>query len=422
MDQSTIALIITMATLILFVMQLFPIAVTALLAAIAMAVFGIIDFKDIMAQFGNANMFSIVCLMIMGATMFETGLAQKIGQALLGKWKDNEKAFVVVLLIVVAICASFFTMITTTAMFLPVVSSVAQNSNGKISKKNTYMAVGFAATLGGCGTLIAFPSQHSLINNLLIESGNEPMSFFYGAKATAAMLIIMILYFTTIGRKIQEKTFNFQEKEDPLEEVPEGKEFKTWKMVLSGIIMAITISLIVSGVLVSGVAALLGSTAMIVLGCIDIQTALRKVHWEIVVMAGALFAFASGFNRSGASSLCVNTILKIFGNDTSKFLLYAVMVLTAMILTYIIDNVAAAALVAPIALEIAQQFGLNATPVLFSILMGCNIAYATPISCPCISMTTSAGYRFNDYLRFGGPLSLLIYIGTIVLVPLMYGL
>ena len=78
MSPDVIALIITAGMLLLFVLQVFPLAITALLAAFAMSAFNIINLNTIMEQFGTSNVFCVAGMMVVGSALFDTGLARLI--------------------------------------------------------------------------------------------------------------------------------------------------------------------------------------------------------------------------------------------------------------------------------------------------------------------------------------------------------
>lgn len=425
MSQGSIALIIVGVMLVMFITQLFPLEITAMLAAFAMAFTGIIDFKTVLSEFGTSNTFCVAGMMVVGAALFETGLAQFICSRILGKSGHRRIVFLATLLTSVTVFSSFLSNTTTTAMFLPVVAGVAANPDfKKTTVKNTYILVGYAAGLGGCMTLLGSPTQHQLANSVLENAGFASMGFFYGVRGTLVLMIIMILYFILLGDRIMDKKFNFEDV-DKVTEVKETERKKTaheiYKMIMSGVIMLGCIVSIAMKRVSSGAGALIGAVACVVFGCIDSKTAAKKINLNVVILLAGLFAVSDGFNISGAGQICVDAVFSLFGENTSPHILYAIVVMVSVLLTNVIDNIAAQALIAPIALAIALRTGINPTVMVFSVLAGCNVAYLTPISTPCITMTLDGGYRFRDYLTVGWPLSLLSYLGIIVLFPLIYG-
>lgn len=420
MSDSVLSLIIVAVMFVLLLLRVFPMCVTAMLAAFAMAVFGIIDVDTILAQFGTSNVFCVLGMMIVGGALFETGAARKVGDLLLRRRGMSEKAFTVWLVVVVTLFSSFLSNTTTVAMFMPIVGGIAAGSAGAITRKHTYMFIGFASTLGGCMTLIGSPTQHLMAQELLAQNGFSEMGFFYGVRGTLVGLAILVVYILAAWKPIT-RCLSFPEPREEQADPARRPAESPVRMILSAAILVGTILLIAFKVVSSGAGALIGATAVVVTRCIPIETAMRKVNWQIVALLGALFAVAEGFNASGAGELCVDFLLGLFGSDASPFVLYAVIMLAAVFLTNLMDNIATQALLGPIAMAIAIELGIQPATMAFSVLLGCNIAYATPISTPCITMTLSGGYRFQDFLKVGLPLAVITYLIMIFALPLLYG-
>lgn len=420
MSDGVLSLIIVAVMFVLLLIRVFPMCVTAMLAAFAMAVFGIIDVDTILAQFGTSNVFCVLGMMIVGGALFETGAARRVGDLLLRRRGMSERTFTVWLVIVVTLFSSFLSNTTTVAMFMPIVGGIAAGSAGAVTRKHTFLFIGFASTLGGCMTLIGSPTQHLMAQELLAQNGFPEMGFFFGVRGTLVGLAVLVAYILIAWKPITH-CLSFPEPEE--EQVPGRQRLpeSPVRMVLSALILVGTILLIAFKVVSSGAGALIGATAVVTTRCISIETAMHKVNWQIVALLGALFAVAEGFNTSGAGQLCVDFLLNLFGNNTHPFVLYAVIMMAAVLLTNVMDNIATQALLGPIAMAIAIELGIQPATMAFSVLMGCNIAYATPISTPCITMTLSGGYRFKDFLKIGLPLALITYVVVIAALPLLYG-
>ena len=93
------------------------------------------------------------------------------------------------------------------------------------------------------------------------------------------------------------------------------------------------------------------------------------------------------------------------------------------IITNLVSNNAAAAIGTPIAIGIAAQLGVSPDPFILAVLFGANMSFATPYGYQTNLLIFSAGgYTFSDFLRVGIPLTLIMWIGFSLLLPVMYDL
>ena len=93
------------------------------------------------------------------------------------------------------------------------------------------------------------------------------------------------------------------------------------------------------------------------------------------------------------------------------------------ILTNIVSNNAAAVIGTPIAISIATQMGQALEPYVLAVLFGANMSYATPMAYKTNLLVMNAGrYTFNDFLRVGVPLLVLMWLTLSVILPIIYGI
>ena len=136
MEQSTIAIIVLIATLVLYTIPKMPLSVTTILAMLSLAVFGIYDFKTAYSGFSHQVIFLIAGLMIIGQATVTTGLAKSFGGLLIrSKAGKNEKSFLMVLFLISLIASVFVNAALTVAILMPIINAVVLRSNGAITKK-----------------------------------------------------------------------------------------------------------------------------------------------------------------------------------------------------------------------------------------------------------------------------------------------
>ena len=139
MSSSTIALIILAITIVFFVSGKIPLSITAVGAALAMGIFGIIPFSSVFAGFSNDVTMMVIGSMVLGEALFETGVAQKIGSTIIKMVGTKEKVFIVTVVVVTAILSAFLSNTAVVAIMMPMIAATAASSRGVITKKNTFM-------------------------------------------------------------------------------------------------------------------------------------------------------------------------------------------------------------------------------------------------------------------------------------------
>jgi len=425
LDPGTIAIIIIAAMMILYVTEILPIATTSVLACLALAVFGVIPFADAFGGFGNDIVFLIIGMVIVGDALFETGVASLIGKKIISLVGTNEKAFIGALIIVIIPISAFLSNTATVAMTLPIAASAIAASEGKLKKKDTYMIIGMTSVVGGGLTLVGSTPQ-LIAQGLLVESGLETIGFFELSLIGLPVILLLVVYVMTIGHSLKKKVFDFPEVEDyvpdkrPVSIIAKAYPTKqVVRMCISVFVLIFCVVGFISGFWTLGIVAMIGAAICVVSGCISQKAIFQKMNWTTVVIMGSSFGIAAGLEKSGAGRLIAQGMIGIFGDAISPWLLCAALALISVIFTNFMSSTATAALLVPIAAFAALELGYNVKAIVMSVAIAANIGYATPISTPPITMTLSGGYRFLDYVKFGGLFNIMAYVLVILLFPLV---
>ena len=97
------------------------------------------------------------------------------------------------------------------------------------------------------------------------------------------------------------------------------------------------------------------------------------------------------------------------------------LLLIMILLTNVVPNTAVAIVSTPIALAVAFQLGSDPEPFVLAVLFGASMSFATPFGYQTNLLILSAGgYRFSDFIRVGIPLSIIMWIGYSIVLPLLY--
>lgn len=427
MEQSTLAIIIIVITIISFILEKIPMAVTATLSALAMGVFGIIDLTDVYKNFGSTSVIMIASMMIVGDSVFECGLAERIGNKLVGiGLGNNQRVLIFVMAGLSMVLSAFLSNSAVIAMLMPVCASIVASSKGKVQNKYTLMAMGMGASAGGFCTLAGSTPQMTA-QEFLIQEGLQPMGFFELSKIGIPVALIMLIYFVTLGYSIEKKVLLFDDVVPGAQELPnsdqEKEEAPKWKMYVTGAILILCILGFIVGIWNLAIVALVGVAALSVTGCIKIKKALRKVDWNTIVIIAMAQGFAQGLDRSGASERIASAILSLFGNESaSPYVVLVVLMVITVVFTNFMSNVAVISMILPIAFSSAGMLGASKETFAIALTIGCMLATATPVGSPCVTQTLVGGYRYKDYVKVGLPITFVQMIVCILLVPVVYGI
>ncbi|KOA19721.1 sodium-dependent dicarboxylate transporter SdcS [Clostridium homopropionicum DSM 5847] len=425
MAQSTLTIIIIFLSVISFALEKIPLSMTAMLAALAMGITGVIPIKDIYSSFGASATIFVAAMMIVGNALFENGVTSAMGEKIFKtKVAQNERVFIVIVTTFAFILSAICSNSAVVAMVIPLIGAIAIKSKGVITNKNTIMAAGMAAAAGGVCTLAGSTPQ--MIGQGIFQNAGIPaMGFFDLGKAGLPLCLIMIIYFATFGYSIMKKSLNFEDVSvidvSSEENKSNNTEIPKYKTYLTTIITLGCVIGFVAGVWDITTVALLGATALIVTRCIGFKEALAGVDWNTIIILGASQAFAKGMVTSGAGEMIAEGCINFFGVDSNPIIILSALIVITVILTNFMSNAAIASMLIPIAINIAT--GINANPATFGIavIIACQLALATPVGTPCVTQTLVGGYKYKHYVIVGLPITLIMTIAAIIIIPAVYG-
>ena len=167
------------------------------------------------------------------------------------------------------------------------------------------------------------------------------------------------------------------------------------------------------------VAAFLAAGAMILTRCCTVTEARESVDWSVLIVIGAALGIGAAMEHTGAAELVARGVVGLVG-ENPWLILTAVYLVTA-VLTAVISNNAAVALMFSITLAIAEPLGMDVMPLIIAIMMAGSASFATPIGYQTNLMVMGpGGYTFADFLRIGVPMNVVVGICTVVITPMVY--
>ncbi|GAB3288289.1 SLC13 family permease [Pseudidiomarina andamanensis] len=181
-------------------------------------------------------------------------------------------------------------------------------------------------------------------------------------------------------------------------------------------IFAAAIMLSALGFLSVPVAFTAAAGAMVLSNIIPLRELYENVDWPIVVLLGATIPLGGALERSGAAHTLADWALLV-SNDAPAAVALSILLVVTLALSNIINNAAAAVLMAPIGLNMASGLGVSADPFLMVVAIGAALPFITPIGHQSnILVMGPGGYAFGDYWKLGLPLTLVLCVATVPLI------
>ena len=218
--------------------------------------------------------------------------------------------------------------------------------------------------------------------------------------------------------------WNWREQQDFLVVVPlqEGRPLRREK--------ARAVEFLVLGLVLlagTGVLDLLQTSLVIAISLVGFKIitpaeARASVELEVIVLMAAGFGLGVAIYESGLADEVARLVVGFFQPMGDIGVLAGILIAT-MLMTELLSNNAAAVMMFPIALAVAEQANLNPRPFAVVILFGATLSFLTPIGYQTNTLVWSmGGYRYGDFARLGIPLTLLTIVATLVMVPLLFPL
>ncbi|SDJ94484.1 Di-and tricarboxylate transporter [Catalinimonas alkaloidigena] len=163
------------------------------------------------------------------------------------------------------------------------------------------------------------------------------------------------------------------------------------------------------------------AAAVFVVGIRTISSdrAYRLIDWRLLILIGGMSAFGTAMENSGTSEFLANGILDLFRAWGPTVIMAGFVVLTVF-LTQPMSNAAAALVILPVALRIAADLEVNPRSFGIAIMLAASVSLITPFEPSCILVYGPGRYRFRDFLVVGTPLTLLLIVLIVVMVPIFW--
>ena len=418
MDAAMVTLGVLAVAAFLFATELIPLAVTAIGAAISLGLLGVLTPKEVFAGLSNSTVVLFAGMFIIGAAMFQTGVAQKIGIAVVKKSGTNERSLMAAIMLITIVLSAVSSNTATVACLMPVVVQIC--AAAKVPVGPQLMGLAVAANVGGTITMVGTP-PNILMSATLGASGLTPFGFFEFAWIGVPLSIVGVLYMLTVGRKLcpQNMAVVPEGAADQKEEVKDPRKMMICAAILVGVIIAMVLEKDIN--VPMQMSAIIGGLLCVLTGCLNEKQAYQGIDWTTIFLFAGMLPLAGAMDKSGAGKVIADFVVGLMGDAPSAVVIVAAMFALSCGLTQFMSNTAAAALLAPIAISIAQSVGVSPYPVVMAIGIAGSCAFTTPVATPPNTLVLGPGqFKFMDYVKVGLPLVFISLIVCLVVIPLVW--
>ena len=187
-------------------------------------------------------------------------------------------------------------------------------------------------------------------------------------------------------------------------------------------VMALVVLAAALGIVPISVSALIGLGLMIATGCLNWRDAANALSTPVVLIIVTSLALGKALMGTGMTEYLAHSFVILTSALPTAMILSAFLLLLTL-MTNVVTNNAAAVIGTPIAIGIAQQLNVSPEPFILAVLFGANMSFATPYGYQTNLLILSAGgYKFSDFLRVGIPLTIIMWIGFSIILPMLYEL
>ena len=192
------------------------------------------------------------------------------------------------------------------------------------------------------------------------------------------------------------------------------------KLPIALAILAGVVALTVLQVLPSTVALFLGAGAMVISGCVAMERAYEVIDWRTLFIVAGMLPLGQVMEETGTARLIADTMLGATGNAGPLWLLGGVFLVT-MLLSEVVSNDVSTLLVAPLVFTLAGSAGLSPLPFLMTVAIAAGSPFITPMSHgPNLLFMGPGNYRFRDFAVVGVPITVIIALITLLVVPIVF--
>jgi di/tricarboxylate transporter len=192
------------------------------------------------------------------------------------------------------------------------------------------------------------------------------------------------------------------------------------KAPLALLIMVAVLAPVIFGWLTIAIAAVMGVVLMILSECLTMEEAYRAIEWKAIFLIAGMLPLGIAMERTGAAQFLAEGMVNAVGGFGPLAVAAGLFILAALA-SQVMPNPAVAVLLAPIALSTASDLGVSPYPLLMAVAVSASAAFLSPVGHSAnVLIMGPGGYRFSDYVKVGAPLTLVVLVVVLLVLPIFW--
>ncbi len=420
MSPAVQCLVIVAIIAFFFVTELLPLAVTSMAGCIAVGLAGLIPIKTVFSGLSNSTVVLFAGMFVVGAAMFHTGVAQKIGEQIVKVTGTAENSVMAGGMTAGAVMSAFLSNTSTAASLLPVIQGIC--SAAKISPQRQLMPMAFGCGMGGIITLVGTP-PNILASGALENVGMTGFGFFEFAWIGIPITVAGILYMILIGKRFLPAGSEIGELDEESKKEAAASSSDSTKQIIVLVTFAIAVVMMAkfTKIIPMQVTAIMAALILVITKCLTEKQAYAGIDWVTIFLFAGMMPVSTAMDKTGAGKLIADAAVGLMGGSPSPLVVTAILFILSCGLTQFMSNTASAALLCPIGISIAKNIGADPHAVLMAIAVAASCAFATPVGTPPNTLVLGpGGYKFFDYVKAGVPLVLVSFVVSLIVIPIVW--
>jgi di/tricarboxylate transporter len=183
-------------------------------------------------------------------------------------------------------------------------------------------------------------------------------------------------------------------------------------LIAIGVVVAAATN--ITSILISG---MIGCLLLVTTNLLKPKEAYEAIEWKVIFMMAGVLSMGAALEKTGGAQIISDFVFTNMGSLDPRITLSLIFLIT-FLSTNVLSSKATAALMAPIVISLAAAMQISHKPFLVAVMFACSLTFMTPMSYPTNTMVYGPGnYRFNDFLKVGTPLNIIIWLAASFIIP-----